>query len=371
MHPKITRLYVNNYRCFVNFEFRPGRRSLLIGYNGAGKSAIFEVLAAIQDLVIWNKEATEAFPTDTVTKFGDSTEQRLELDVESEQGTFHYVLRVTHNLEREEAAILSEEVTLDGKLLYSFVDREVQLYGEDHIPARSKFSFSPRRSFLASLEPKAVNTSLIWFLSFIRSIWVLRLDPARMTATSRTDSDLFLARDASNFASWCRYLLQEEPDGMQRAQEALCEVIAGFQLLRMQTAGRTKLLVAKFSYPGGKAYDLDFDMLSEGQKALIVWYVLVHSIVRRATVLCLDEPDNFVSIREIQPFLVALADISDETGVQAMLISHSSEVIDYVGASEAILLERPEGGHSRIGSIAAGGPLRLSEMMARGWHVAP
>jgi predicted ATPase len=370
MHPRIARLYVSNYRCFVNFELRPERRSLLVGYNGTGKSSVFDVLAAIQDLVCWNKEATEAFPTATVTRFGGSTEQQFELDVESEWGTFRYALRVTHDLTRDEATITSEEVMLDGRPLYRFADKEVQLYRDDHTPARDTFSFSPRRSFLASLEPTPMSTRITWLKSFIHGIWVLRLDPSRMTALTRTDSDPFLARDASNFASFCRYLLQEEPDSLQRAQEPLCEVITGFQHLRTQTAGRAKVLMAKFSYPGGRVYDLDFDMLSDGQKILIVLYVLLHSIARHATVLCLDEPDNFVSIREIQPFLVDLADVSDETGAQVMLISHSSEVIDYIGASEAILVERPDGGHARVGSIAGGGPLRLSELMARGWHVA-
>jgi len=370
MPPKIARLYIHNYRCFVNFELRPGARSLLIGYNGSGKSSILDVLSAIQDLAVWNKEVTEAFPGDTVAKFSGSTEQRFEIDVESDSGTFRYALLVTHDLERREAVISSEEITLDGKPLYRFADKEVQLYRDDHTPERSPFSFSPRRSFLASLEPKSTTTKVSWLRSFLQNIWVLRLDPSRMVALSRSDNDVFLARDASNFASWCRSLLQEEPDSLERAREPLGEVIAGFLHLRAQTAGRAKVLVAKFAYPGGTTYDLDFDLLSDGQKTLIVLYVLLHSVLRRATVLCLDEPDNFVSIREIQPFLVALSDIADETGTQVLLISHSAEVIDYIGTSEAIVLERPDGGHTRVSAIANGGPLRLSERMARGWHVA-
>ncbi|WP_438001705.1 AAA family ATPase [Sorangium sp. So ce185] len=371
MHPRIARLYINNYRCFINFELRPERRTLLAGYNGAGKSSIFDVLAAIQDLVAWNRDVSEAFPPGTVTRFGGSLEQRFEIDVTSEWGVFRYALCVAHDLDRGEAAIASEEVTLDGKPLYRFAEREVQLYGDDHSPARDTFSFSPRRSFLASMEPRPTSSRLTWLRSFLHRVRVLRLDPARMAALARTDSDVLLARDASNFASFCRYLLQEEPDGLQRAQGVLREILPGFQHLRAQAAGRAKVLTARFGYPGGEAYDLDFDALSDGQKALIVLYVLLHASLGTATVLCLDEPDNFVSIREIQPFLVELADVSDESGVQVLLISHSSEVIDYVGASETLLLERPEGGHTRVGAIAAGGTLRLSELMARGWHVAP
>ena len=48
----------------------------------------------------------------------------------------------------------------------------------------------------------------------------------------------------------------------------------------------------------------------------------------------------------------------------------ASEVINYIGPSSAILLERPEGGHVRIGALAENGSLPLSELMARGWHGA-
>ncbi len=39
----LTRLYVDNYRCMVNFEFRPKQKQLIIGGNGAGKSTFLDV----------------------------------------------------------------------------------------------------------------------------------------------------------------------------------------------------------------------------------------------------------------------------------------------------------------------------------------
>jgi energy-coupling factor transporter ATP-binding protein EcfA2 len=367
MHPKIARLYANNYRCFVNFELRPGRRNLLLGYNGTGKSSVFDMLAAIRMLIVYNGEVAAAFPARYVTKFGGSAEQRFEVDVDSEWGTLRYALHIAHNLEQETATIVAEEVMLEGKPLYRFASGEVQLYGDDHRPAKDAFPFSPQRSFLASLGPKPVSTRVEWLKEFLRRTWILRLEPPRMGASSTTE-DMGLFRDGSNFADFCRHYLQGTPHLMYRAHEDLREVIPGFQHLSMQASGRAKVLVATFRYPGGAAFDLDFDALSDGQKTLVVLYVVLHVRGPVRSVFCLDEPDNFVSIREIQPFLTKLADTSDETGLQVLLISHSAEVIDYIGPSGAILLERPEGGHTRVGTLATNGALRLSEMMARGWH---
>jgi energy-coupling factor transporter ATP-binding protein EcfA2 len=366
MPSRIARLYADNYRSFVNFELKPGRRSLLLGYNGSGKSSVFDVLYAIRLLVVSNEDAKVAFPTDTVTKFGGSTEQRFELDVEIGRGTLRYTLLLAHDLEADSVAIVLEELALDGKPAYGFKNGEVQLHGEDGGPTREPFPFSAQRSFLASLDPKAPLSPIASFKELLSRCWILRLDPPRIGAAAPSEEDS-LARGASNFASYCRFLLLEDPDRMQRAHEVLREIIPGFQHLRLQSAGRAKVLVATFRYPSGSSYDLDFDALSDGQKALIVHYTVLHGPASRIPVLCLDEPDNFVSIREIQPFLTELSDLSDETGLQVLLISHSPEVIDYIGASGAILLERPDGGHTRVRSIEAPGPLRLSELMARGW----
>jgi predicted ATPase len=365
MPSRIARLYAHNYRCFVNFELKLGRRSLLLGYNGSGKSSVFDVLIAIRGLVNANANAAEAFPSDTVTKFGSSSDQRFELDVETERGTFHYVLLLAHDLDKKTVAISLEDLTLNGKPAYHFEGGEVQLFGDDGGPARGTFPFSPTRSFLSSLDTKAQSAAAI-FKDFIACCWILHLDPVGIGGSAPKE-EAALDSDGSDFASYCRHLLQETPDRMQRAHEALREIIPSFEHLRMQSAGRAKVLVATFRYPGGKTYDLDFDALSEGQKALIVLYVVLHSTAPHNPVLCLDEPDNFVSIREIQPFLTELADISDETGLQVLLISHSPEVIDYVGASGAILFERPDGGHTRVRTIEPKGTLRLSELMARGW----
>jgi len=40
----LTRIYVDNFRCLVNFEFKPGGKHLLFGRNGSGKSSFLDAL---------------------------------------------------------------------------------------------------------------------------------------------------------------------------------------------------------------------------------------------------------------------------------------------------------------------------------------
>ena len=40
----LKRLYVDNYKCLTNFDIRFAELTLLLGANGCGKSAVFEVI---------------------------------------------------------------------------------------------------------------------------------------------------------------------------------------------------------------------------------------------------------------------------------------------------------------------------------------
>ena len=48
----LTRLYIDNFRCFVNFEYRPARRQLIIGGNGSGKSSLIDALSFLHRFAV-------------------------------------------------------------------------------------------------------------------------------------------------------------------------------------------------------------------------------------------------------------------------------------------------------------------------------
>jgi predicted ATPase len=40
----LKRLFIDNFPCFVNFEFRPERQQLIVGRNGTRKSSFMDAL---------------------------------------------------------------------------------------------------------------------------------------------------------------------------------------------------------------------------------------------------------------------------------------------------------------------------------------
>ena len=94
MYVMLTRLYCDNYKCLVNFEFRPGATQLLIGRNGAGKSTVFEVLELIRDFAARGDTCEDRLVGQTRTRWQDLPDQRFELDVKGTSGTYTYELVV-------------------------------------------------------------------------------------------------------------------------------------------------------------------------------------------------------------------------------------------------------------------------------------
>jgi AAA15 family ATPase/GTPase len=64
----LTRLYIDNFRCFVGFEYRPGRTNLILGRNGSGKSSMLDALLAMRQFVTVGRTAEDLFPLNQRTR---------------------------------------------------------------------------------------------------------------------------------------------------------------------------------------------------------------------------------------------------------------------------------------------------------------
>jgi predicted ATPase len=61
----VRRIFADNFRALVNFEFRPGALNLLLGGNGGGKTAVFDVLGRLRDLLILGHSVENLFRSTT------------------------------------------------------------------------------------------------------------------------------------------------------------------------------------------------------------------------------------------------------------------------------------------------------------------
>ena len=365
----LKRLYANNYRCLVNFEMNFDELTLLVGPNGGGKSTLFDLLYKIRQLIVDNAKVGEVFPPEDLTAWVNKSEQSFELDVQGEDGLFSYKLVVSHNPDIKKQRVEFEHLLLDGKPLFEFKQGEVKLYHDDHKPG-PEYSFDWSVSALATIVSRPDNKKLTWFKEWVQMIFIVTLQPKSMTSETAEESN-WLNRDGTNFASWYRYISQEHQDKIFKLTKQLRDTIPGFHAFKLEQAGKHRILKVGFSKEDENNSPLyfDFEQLSDGQRVMIALYSLLLGLQDMGHTVFIDEPENYVSLAEIQPWLMELNDACGDGFPQAVLISHHPELIDYLGPEIGKWFERDPLGPTRVKKlpekIEKG--LKLSEQIARGW----
>ena len=310
----------------------------------------------------------------TRTNWQSVAEQRFELDVKGNGGEYRYTLLVDEKGTPPRPLVKQETLDFNRKPLFRFLEGNIGLFNDRQEPKPSlEFPFDWHGSVLANVEEGwKDNAKLTWFKRWLRGLTQVQINPWAMSARSERESHE-PAKDMGNFADWYRHLRLESGDAVFEAIKDLREAIPGLDALDAKEAGLdVRVLQAATRSPNGKTVDLPFSDLSEGQRCLIALYVLLYCAVDKERTLLIDEPDNFIALAEIQPWLMKLLDRVDEKDAQVIIVSHHPELLNQMAGQGGVLLDRPGGGETRVLPFAPPDDTGLtpSEIIARGWESA-
>jgi energy-coupling factor transporter ATP-binding protein EcfA2 len=379
MTAMLTRVYVDNFRCMVNFECTLGPQQLVLGPNGAGKSSLFDVLSLLRDFSVRgdapDRPAPEPrFGGPSRTRWQEVSEQTFELDVTGNGGRYGFRLVMDSWGNPERPRVVKEEVKFDGKPIFRFEKGEVHLFN-DRAEDKVQYPFDWHRSALATITERKDNKRLWWFKRWLGGLLYVQPDPWAMRGIAAQEAER-PDQHLANFADWYRHLRQETED--HEYIRDLCEVIEGFGTMRLEGAGegRREIKVRMSGSEDGKAAKRETEFLlgelSEGQRVLIGLYAVLHFALKPGATLCFDEPDNFIALREVQPWLTKVLDRTedDEPVAQVLIASHHPELLNRMAFKEGLLLDRPGGRHTRARRFDDQSQTGLSaaELIARGWE---
>ena len=116
----LTRVYIDNYLCFVNFEYRPERTQLIFGSNGAGKSSFMDALLALRQFAITGLKVDQIFRHNLRTRWLDRPTQTFELQAELDGRKYQYRLVLDLDSDQSKVRVESEEVNCDEKPIFEF-----------------------------------------------------------------------------------------------------------------------------------------------------------------------------------------------------------------------------------------------------------
>ena len=357
-------IYIDNYKSFVNFRLNLDSFQLFLGENGSGKTSVFEVLSLLKD-VMAGAGVDEKFDENTLTAWNKNTEQKFELVMEIDNELYQYTL-LTGRRKREGCVIKHEELRWNNKRFYYFDGNEVHLFRINwHTSEPEEGTHFPgdwHRSFLSQVGIRDDNQPIDRFREELKNYMIVHPNPVLLSQNA-ISGVRYLEPFGRNYADWFYHLSLELPRVGQNMNAFLQKVITGYRYLSLKESGRERRLCADFD-----DYTLDFSQLSDGQRQLILLYTLLTYMKENSSSFFIDEPDNFVTLREIEPWWNEINEVCETPGKQVILISHHPTIVNQMGYDKALWFSRPEGKHTIVKPYVPVDGLTPAETMERGWH---
>ena len=361
----IKQLYVDNYKTFVNFTVNFNNINVLVGKNGSGKSNLFDLICLLRSFISGEKRLNELFTFLTITRWQQITCQTFELELEVQEHTYIYHLEIEYDFDNNRNRVIKEYLTYDDNTIFSAEKGHARLYN-DTFAEGPELLVNWEVSGISLIYERKDNKLLCTFKKAVENIVLCRIFPDRFG--SKTDSESLLPDYyLSNFASVYRFMQQEHPERIAELSKVMKAINPAFLRSFLTGPEDEKKLKLEFDI-NGNSIAFSFEECSEGEKTLFVLYFLLICYRNIGVTLLLDEPDNYIALEEIQPWLQTAEDFS--TGVsQCILISHHPEVLDYLASSYGLWFDRTNYGMTKIiDTPNVTKPLTVSEYIERGWN---
>jgi predicted ATPase len=351
----LTRLYIDNFRCFEKFEWRPGRKQLILGRNGTGKTSLMDALHNLREVAARGERVDEWFKLSERTRWLDQREQVFEIEAQLKGVNYFYRLVIEPGGQPVRPRVQWETLRLNDDPIFDICNAEALNPGPS-------YQLDQSRSALSTFVGRGIAPFREWLAGI--SCW--HINPFSLGSRAESES----VEAGADFAPWYRHLVQAHPSENTAFLQDLRETLAGFDQLRLEHAGENvRILYAEF-LRDGKSIRIPFGELSEGQRCLICLYAILHFVVAKGGTVVIDEPDNFISLREIQPWLMAVDDMVSDSKGQVLLISHHPEIMNQWAPAYGVQFVRDGVGPVRLEKFQGNPEYSLSpaELVARGWE---
>ncbi len=351
----IERIYVHNYKCFENFEFLPNGKTplMIIGKNGTGKSTLVEVLRILQSLVTQVSTSVTLLPE----KIPNITAPvRFELEIEAEGHSFEFRVAVEYAKETRAFVVVEERLYHNNEPIILREKEKVEAFRnqvkssytiDQHVIALATMPTSP-----STEEPLAIFRHLMFLMTILKPI------PSQMRADFKRQflmrlppmPDWFLDTGCLEFVPWLQSQFATFPELYPKIQDVLTEFLPDLKSFKFDRAsdGQYRLwVVFHLSRAGGQYSNrmsertILFDELSDGEKCFFIAAAIraLNTVSPRHLTCIWDEPDNYLSVKEVNAFMSSLCADFYKKG-QIIFFSHNEDAIRAFTKDEILIFRR-------------------------------
>lgn len=348
----ITRASVRNYRSIRAVDVDLGSLTVLVGRNGAGKSAFVDALRFLRDaLAVGPEDALiERHGFGAVRRWTSrgrkpDVEMTVRVDAEGMQGEYGVVLgsrggevRVRRErLAYRRAAGGAEQ----GFLAEAGVMRGLGSGGAEELPKARRAN--PEGLLLpvyAMLNPGARG-----LLRHLRDARFYALYPNALREPQRPGGSSLLRERGDNLGTALRALTGPDRDELVGTLNRVAGDVSGVRV--RQVAG---YLVTELAHGSGQDGTAWFDLSQESDGTVRILGLLTALYQHRGSLLAIEEPELTLHPGALQ----MLADVLREaaTRTQVLLTTQSPDLIARFAVSDLLVVERDQRG-THIGEIAA------------------
>ena len=333
----IERLYVHNFRCLENFTLDLAGRSsaLLIGKNGSGKSTILECLKLFQSICRGSNRIRNLISASDFARHRADQPMRMEIELSLSGKRYKYAVSFEWPTNFQEARILDESLSVDGQPIFTRHQSQTQISGgatfgiDWHIVALPVINERPGERAIQDIK------------TFFASMILIAPIPAKMTGFSQEPS-MELQGDAGNYASCLSALLGQKPAAYSVFDSYVKTVIPDFSSIENVPRGESGTqLIVKFEQQNPQnSLSVEFKALSDGEKCFFLSTYIIASSTVGSLIFCMwDEPDNHLSLSEVDQFITSLRKMPNRIG-QFIASSHHPETIRKFSDDTTFVLTR-------------------------------
>lgn len=324
----LQRLYIHNFRCLENFEFKPGSASsaLLIGKNGSGKSTLAKVFRLFQAIGRGTNRVGQLVRVKDFTLGRTDVPIRLEMEAKLSGRLYRYILLLDLPERFRELRVLEEKLMLDDEVVYSRELAQVVIKRQGGAQPEAKFNIDWHLIALPVIQDPSSSDALSEFREWMARMILLAPIPSHMGGEA-SDETLEPEEDGKNFADWLSGILAQYPSAYSTLTRHLQGIMPDLADFRFERAGKeSKSLLVRFKSEKAE-HEFEFDSLSDGEKCFFLCAVVLAANQCYGPLFAFwDEPDNYLALHEVSHFVMALRQ-GFHKGGQIVMTSHNEEAV--------------------------------------------
>ena len=346
--PRITSLKIKGYRPFRDFTAMLSPLEVLVGANGAGKSALFEFLKFLRDStyqdippeIIAGAVGQALFHQPGADRFGWS----IQLDMNRPQPLCYQgeLLGPIGKTQVIVERVLTVPPTGQSPLVFLDMHGQSGIIRNEHGKHEEQTLELRRKNQVALSTATHPNLPTLYALRETILGWrfysSFRIHHDKIRKPVLIEENPTLHEDGGNLSAVLFYLASEHPHAFEELQIYLRAMIPYFQRLTLKARGRGEVIA--FWQEQGVEVELSLADVSDGMIRLLCWSVLA-VIPTPPTLICIDEPDQGVHPRTL-PILAGMFQRASER-TQILLATHASYFIKQFDLSNIAVMRKEDG----------------------------